>query len=80
MAAHLVKTNGEIEEEIRRRAQGAADAHDEGIVIHKPSVVPTPEPTIYGSHWVIMSIREPGIGFVEKAAVQVAKIWDIRRA
>ncbi len=77
MAKHLIKTEIEIGEEIRRRAQGAADAQDERFTILTPAVSRIPEPTLYGSHWILNVMDGPGIAYVEKAAVQLAKIWDI---
>jgi hypothetical protein len=77
VAKHLIKTESEIGEEIRRRAQGAADAADERIRIQIPSVTRIEEATLYGSHWIVQAADGPGIAFVEKAAIQIAKIWDV---
>ncbi|WP_404711933.1 hypothetical protein [Sphingomonas sp. MMS24-J13] len=77
MAKHRIKTESQIGEEIRRRAQGAADAADQQVRIRTPSVTRIDEPTLYGSHWILETADGPGIAFVEKAAIQIAKIWDV---
>lgn len=77
MAKHLLKTESQIGEEIRRRAQGAADASNQTIRIQTLSVTRIDEATLYGSHWILEAADGPGIAFVEKAAIQIAKIWDV---
>ena len=77
MPSHQIKTQAQIEEEIRRRAQGAADAEGADIVIPKPRIAPSSEPTMYGSHWIVPAIAEPGVRYVERAAVKISHIWDI---
>lgn len=77
MAKHLIKTEHEIGEEIRRRAQGAADAAAHQFRIQTPSVTRIGEATLYGSHWILEAVDGPGVAFVEKAAIQIAKIWDV---
>jgi hypothetical protein len=77
MARHVIKTEHQIGEEIRRRAQGAADAASQQIRIQTPSVTHIEEATLYGSHWILEAVDGPGIAFVEKAAIQIAKIWDV---
>jgi hypothetical protein len=77
VAKHAVKTEGQIGEEIRRRAQGAANAADQNVTIQAPSVSRVEEPTLYGSHWILDAADGPGLAHVEKAAVQIAKIWDV---
>jgi hypothetical protein len=77
VAKHLIKTELEIGEEIRRRAQGAADAADQRFRIQTPSVTRIDEATLYGSHWILETADGPGTAFVEKAAIQIAKIWDV---
>jgi hypothetical protein len=77
MAKFQIRTEAQIAEEIRRRAQGAAKASGEAIVIPRPAVSRSDEPTTYGAHWVILSLEEPGIQYVEAAAMQVARIWDV---
>jgi len=78
MARHQIKTQVQIEEEIRRRAQGAADAAEAGITIPRPQIAASAEPNMYGSHWIVAAIAEPGVRYVERAAVQISRIWDIR--
>ena len=79
MAKHFIKTESQIGEEIRRRAQGAADAARLEIRIQTPSVVRIEEPTLYGSHWILESAAGPGLPHIERAAIQLAKIWDVAR-
>jgi hypothetical protein len=76
--AHLIKTEDQIEEEIRRRAQAAADAASEGTTIPEIHITATPEPTQFGSHWLVGSAPKAVAGYIEAAAIEVAAIWDIR--
>lgn len=78
MAQHLVKTQAQIEEEIRRQAQGAADANDEGYRIEMPRILASAEPTMHGSHWTLDFAAERGAKYVEKAAMRIARSWDLR--
>jgi hypothetical protein len=77
VAKHIIKTESQIGEEIRRRAQGAASAAGQDVTIQAPSITRAGEPTLYGSHWILDSADGPGLPYVEKAAVQIAKIWDV---
>jgi hypothetical protein len=77
VAKHIIKTESQIGEEIRRRAQGAANAADQDVVIQAPTIVRIEEPTLYGSRWILDAADGPGLAYVEKAAVQIAKIWDV---
>jgi hypothetical protein len=79
MAKHARKTQAEIEEEIRRQAQGAARAKGETIVVARPSIAITTEPTHSGSHWILAETGEQGRPYVEAAAVRLARLWDVER-
>jgi hypothetical protein len=32
---------------------------------------------LYGSHWILDAADGAGLAYIEKAAVQIAKIWDV---
>lgn len=79
MAKHELKTANQIAEEIRRQAQGTAQAKGEKLRIDTPVIVVTEEPTRSGSHWILSSSGEAGRSYVEAAAIRVARFWDVKR-
>jgi len=80
MAKHARKSKSQIEEEIRRQAQGAARAKGETIVIALPSIAATLEPTRSGSHWILAEPGDIGRGYVEAAAIRIARFWDVEQS
>lgn len=79
MAKHVTKSKPQIEEEIRRQAQGAARAKGESVVVALPSIEVTTEPTHSGSHWILAETGEQGRSHVETAALRLARLWDVER-
>ena len=77
MAKHVRKSKLQIEEEIRRQAQGAARANGEAVTIALPTIAVTTEPTRSGSHWILAETGQLGRAHVETAAVRIARLWDV---
>lgn len=73
-----IKAEKHIEEEIRRRAQAAADAAGDDITIHEVHVTALREPNEHGSHWYVNAVREPGSGYVAAAVDALQREWDLR--
>ena len=73
--AHVIKTEAEIANEIRRRAQAKANERREAITIRAPGIHRLREPGAFGCWWSLGDLVQRGQGYVTEAAAEVANVW-----
>jgi len=73
----LIKTESEIANEIRRRAQAKANARREAITIRMPAIHRLREPGPFGCWWSLEELAPQGGVYLSEAAAEVAIMWRL---
>jgi hypothetical protein len=73
----LIKSESEIANEIRRRAQAKANERGDLITIRAPAIHRLREPGPFGCWWSLEEPAPQGGAYLTEAAAEVANIWRL---
>jgi hypothetical protein len=73
----LIKSEAEIANEIRRRAQAKANERRDPITIRTPAIHRLREPGPFSCWWSLEELAPQGGAYLNEAAAEVAIIWRL---
>jgi hypothetical protein len=73
----IIKSEAEIANEIRRRAQAKANQRRDPITIRTPAIHRLREPGPFGCWWSLEELAPQGGSYLTDAAAEVAIIWRL---
>jgi hypothetical protein len=73
----LIKSESEIANEIRRRAQAKANERRDPITIRTPAIHRLREPGPFNCWWSLEELAPQGGAYLSEAAAEVAIMWRL---
>ena len=72
-----IKSESDIANEIRRRAQAKANVRRDPITIRTPTIHRLREPGPFGCWWSLEQLAPQGGAYLSEAAAEVAIMWRL---